>query len=129
MPARVSLGGPWSTVPAVVVAIAVCALTGALFDILVLRRLRGQSPLAKLLASLGLFITLQAIAVLRYGTSGQAAPAVLPNNPTDSVHVFGANVPTDRLILTVVVIIAGAVLWAVYRMTPLRPGHPRRGRG
>jgi branched-chain amino acid transport system permease protein len=117
VPARVSLGGPWSTVPAGVVAIAVCALTGALFDILVLRRLRGQSPLAKLLASLGLFITLQAIAVLRYGTSGQAAPAVLPNNPTDSVHVFGANVPTDRLILTVVVIIAGAVLWAVYRMT------------
>ena len=30
-----------------------CAFTGTLFDVIVLRRLRGSSPLAKLLASLG----------------------------------------------------------------------------
>jgi ABC-type branched-subunit amino acid transport system permease subunit len=116
-PARLDLGGPWATAPAVVVAIAVCALTGALFDVLVLRRLRGQSPLAKLLASLGLLITLQAIAVIRYGTSGQAAPAVLPNKATDVVHVFGENVPSDRFVLTALVVAAAVVLWAVYRFT------------
>src|SRR4051812_12464830 len=55
-PHPVALGGPWAPPPAFVVAVAVCALTGALFDALVLRRLRGASPLAKLLASLGLLL-------------------------------------------------------------------------
>jgi branched-chain amino acid transport system permease protein len=116
-PARVGLGGPWSEIPAAIVAVGVCVLTGALFDVLVLRRLRGKAPLAKLLASLGLLITLQAIAVLRYGTSGQAAPSVLAEGPGDVVHVFGANVPTDRFILTGLVVAAGAALWALYRFS------------
>jgi branched-chain amino acid transport system permease protein len=116
-PHTLGLGGPWATLPAVAVALAVCALTGALFDVLVLRRLRGASPLAKLLASLGLLITIQAIAVLRFGTSGQAGPAVLPNGPTDVVHVFGASVPSDRFVLAGIVALAALLLWALYRFT------------
>jgi branched-chain amino acid transport system permease protein len=116
-PHTVSLGGPWATLPAMLVALAVCVLTGALFDVLVLRRLRGAAPLAKLLASLGLLITIQAIAVLRFGTSGQAAPAVLPNGPQDVVHVAGATVPSDRFVLAGIVAVAALALWALYRFT------------
>lgn len=116
-PARVGLGGPWPVVPAVLAALVVCGITGALFDILVLRRLRGQSPLAKLLASLGLLVTLQAIAVIRYGTSGQAAPPVLPNGAGDSVDILGATVPSDRIILTGFIVLIGVALWAIYRYT------------
>jgi branched-chain amino acid transport system permease protein len=116
-PHTINLGAAWATLPAVVVALAVCALTGALFDVLVLRRLRGASPLAKLLASLGLLITIQAVAVLRFGTSGQAGPAVLPNGPTDVVHVFGATVPSDRFVLAGIVAVAAGLLWALYRFT------------
>lgn len=116
-PHAISLGGPWATAPAIVIALLVCALTGALFDIVVLRRLRGASALAKLLASLGLLVTLQAIAVLRFGTSGQSAPAVIPAGAGDVVHVFGQSVPIDRFILTGLVILAAAVLWAVYRFS------------
>jgi branched-chain amino acid transport system permease protein len=116
-PHTVSLGGPWATLPAILLAVAVCALTGALFDVLVLRRLRGAAPLAKLLASLGLLITIQAIAVLRFGTSGQAAPAVLPNGPGDVVHVGGATVPSDRFLLAGIVAVAAVALWALYRFT------------
>src|SRR3954471_18117723 len=39
-PHQIDMGGPWAAVPAVLVALAVCAVTGALFDVLVLRRLR-----------------------------------------------------------------------------------------
>jgi branched-chain amino acid transport system permease protein len=116
-PHTISLGGAWGTAPAFVVAVLVCALTGALFDVVVLRRLRGASALAKLLASLGLLVTLQAIAVLRFGTSGQAAPAVIPAGPNDVVHVFGQSVANDRFILTGIVVAAGIVLWAIYRYT------------
>lgn len=114
-PHRIQFGGPWATVPAVLVALAACALTGLLFDVLVLRRLRTAPPLAKLLASLGLFLVVQAVAVLRFGTTGQSAPAVLPNGPTDSVQLFGANVPTDRFILAAIVVVAAVVLAAAYR--------------
>ena len=46
--------------PAFVVALLMCAVVGVLFDVLVLGRLRTSSPLAKLVASLGLLLTLQA---------------------------------------------------------------------
>lgn len=116
-PHTISLGGPWATAPAFIVAVSVCALTGTLFDIIVLRRLRGSSPLAKLLASLGLLLTVQAIAVLRFGTSGQSAPAVLSEGPGTSVQVFGQSVPNDRFILAGTVVVVGAILWALYRYT------------
>jgi len=117
VPDTISLGGPWATAPAFGVAVLVCAFTGALFDVVVLRRLRGASPLAKLLASLGLMVTLQAFAVLRFGSSGQSAPAVLSEGPSDSVRVFGQSVPDDRFILTGLVILAATILWVVYRYT------------
>jgi branched-chain amino acid transport system permease protein len=116
-PHRIGLGAPWEAVPAVVVAIAVCALTGGLFDVLVLRRLRAASPLAKLLASLGLFLVVQAVAVLRFGTTGQSAPAVLPGGPSNVVHVFGANVPSDRFLLAGIVALAASALAALYRFS------------
>src|SRR4051794_18446653 len=43
---RLELGGPWPVVPAVAVALAVCVATGVLFDVIVLRRLRGAPALA-----------------------------------------------------------------------------------
>ena len=116
-PHTISVGGPWSTGPAFVVAVAVCAFTGMLFDVVVLRRLRGAAPLAKLLASLGLLITLQAIAVLRFGTNGQSAPAVFAENAGDSVTLFGQSIPDDRFILTGIVIVAALVLHVVYKRT------------
>src|SRR3954451_22921014 len=41
---KVGLGGPWDTVPAFVMALLVCAVTAAVFDLVVLRRLRLASP-------------------------------------------------------------------------------------
>src|SRR3984957_12235065 len=90
------VGKPWAMLPAFVVALLVCAVVGVLFDVLVLGRLRTSSPLAKLVASLGLLLTLQAIAVQRFGTGGQSAPNVLPESSSDVVHVFGTVVPYDR---------------------------------
>ena len=124
-PHRLSLGDPWPTLPAMLAALAVCAVTGALFDILVLRRLRTASPLARLLASLGLLITIQAVAVLRYGTSGQAAPAGLTDG-VGGLDVGGAVVPTNRFLLAGIVLAATVVLWALYRFTRFGLAHPRR---
>src|ERR1700691_4002815 len=45
-PGHIQLGGPWSTVPAFAVALAVCAALGILLDVIVFRRLRASSPLS-----------------------------------------------------------------------------------
>lgn len=114
-PARVTLGAPMGTGPAFVIALAVCAATGALFDLLVLRRLRGASPLAKLVASLGLMLTIQAFVVLRFGSDGAAAPAVLPDSA--SLSVFGTPVPTDQFILVGILALVTIALSVLYRYT------------
>jgi branched-chain amino acid transport system permease protein len=111
------LGHPWGVVPALIVALGLCALLGAIFDMIVLRRLRASSPLAKLVASLGLLLTLQALAIQQFGTGGQSAPAVLPASASTLVHIFGGVVPADRFVLTAVVIVITAALAATYRYT------------
>jgi len=109
------LGGPMSTLPAFALTLAVSALIGAAFDLLVLRKLQNAPPLAKLVASLGLFLIVQAVVVLRFGGNGQGAPQVLPSG--DSVHLFGIDVPSDRFMLTGIVLFSAIVLTAAYKWT------------
>ncbi|MGA2008264.1 MAG: branched-chain amino acid ABC transporter permease, partial [Solirubrobacteraceae bacterium] len=111
------LGHPWGVVPALVLALVLCALLGAFFDMAIMRRLRAASPLAKLVASLGLLLTLQGIAIQRFGVGGQSAPAVLPASTSTLVHIFGGVVPANQFVLTGIVIVITAGLAAVYRYT------------
>ena len=71
-PHRLSLGGPWPTLPAILAALAGCADHRSPVRHRRAEEAARRLPLAKLLASLGLLVTLQAIAVLRFGTSGQS---------------------------------------------------------
>jgi branched-chain amino acid transport system permease protein len=116
-PDQISLGGPWSTLPALVMAIVLSALLGLVIEVVAFRALRTVAPLGKLLASIGVLIIIQAVIVLRFGSSGQVAPAVFPNGPTNTFHVAGQTVPTDRLWLTAVVVGIAALMWALYRFT------------
>jgi branched-chain amino acid transport system permease protein len=111
------LGHPWGVVPALVLALVLCALLGAFFDMAIMRRLRAASPLAKLVASLGLLLTLQGIAIQRFGVGGQSAPAVLPASTSTLVHIFGGVVPANQFVLTGIVIVITAGLAGVYRYT------------
>lgn len=100
------------TAPAAAGALAAALAVGVLSEILVFRPLRTFSPLAKLAASLGILLTLQATVLLVFGTSPQQAPSVLP---ADAVTVLGVTVPMDRLLLTAVVIAIALGLGALYR--------------
>jgi branched-chain amino acid transport system permease protein len=112
IPGRIDFGGPWSTVPAFAVALLVCALLGAALDVIVFRRLRHSSPLAKLIATLGLLLTLQAIILVRFGPDGQSAPAVLSER---SLTILGLPIPEDQFLFSGVVIVLAAALIVLYR--------------
>jgi branched-chain amino acid transport system permease protein len=60
---------------------------------------------------------IQAIAVLRFGTSGQLAPSALPASAANPVQVVGVGVPASTFILAGIVVLAAAVLAAAYRFS------------
>ena len=69
-----------ATVPAAIAAIVVVACSSAcLSELLVFRPLRTSSPLAKLVASLGILLVLQATMLLWFGSAAQADPERLPD--------------------------------------------------
>jgi branched-chain amino acid transport system permease protein len=87
---------------------------GALFEFVVFRPLRNASPLGKLIASLGVLLVCQSCMLLAFGITQQPAPSVLP---TTLIRMLGDGITEDRFILTGIIIVATAVLAAVYKWT------------
>ena len=98
--------------------------------LVVFRPLRSSSPLSSLVASLGVLLTAQATIdlILKGGGSDKAPPSaldvmiggggnqIIPSVlPQGLVTMFGARIPADRFWLTGIVVLAAAVLWALYR--------------
>jgi ABC-type branched-subunit amino acid transport system ATPase component/branched-subunit amino acid ABC-type transport system permease component len=105
----------WPFFPAMVVAVLFSMGIGGLTHIVLMRPLRRASPMVRVIATLGLMTTLQAIAVLRY----QATPRfVMSALPTDVWHIHGTIViSVDRVILLGIAVAFTAVLWWLYRYT------------
>ncbi|MCW3013070.1 MAG: transporter related protein [Solirubrobacterales bacterium] len=105
----------WSFWPSVIVGVLFSALIGALTHLLIMRPLRRSSPLVRVIATLGVLVTLQAIAVLRYGSTPRF---VLSELPTDIVHIHNTIViSADRLFLLGIAAVLTLGLWLLYRFT------------
>ena len=105
---------PLGTWPALVLTVAYGAGLGALLQWLIFSRLRTAPTLAKVVASIGLMLTLQAIAVLNFGTATRTTPDILPAGP---VTIFGATIGQDRLWLAAITVAIAVAIAAVYRFT------------
>jgi branched-chain amino acid transport system permease protein len=103
-----------STVPAFVLTLVCMGVLGALIELAIFRPLRNTSPVAKLAASLGLLLVLQAAVVPIFGHESKSAPSVLT---TDVFTFFGRVVPKDRFVLAAIVIVVAALLAALYKWT------------
>jgi branched-chain amino acid transport system permease protein len=104
-----------STVPAFVLTLVCMAVFGLLIELGIFRPLRNTAPLAKLAASLGLLLVLEAGVIVVFGNSLKSAPSVLPSG---TVTVFDRVVPQDRFLLAGIVIVVAAALAALFRWTP-----------
>jgi branched-chain amino acid transport system permease protein len=103
-----------SSTPAYVLTLVCMAGFGVLIELAIFRPLRNTAPLAKLAASLGLLLVLQAGAIVVFGDTQKSAPSILPSR---TVTVFGRVVPEDRFWLAGIVIVVATVLAALYRWT------------
>jgi branched-chain amino acid transport system permease protein len=102
------------TVPALVVTLLVCALLGLLMEVLVFRPLRTAAPLAKLVASLGILLSLQSAMLLSFGTSPKTPHDILPQG---SVTMLDVTVQKSKLWLAGIVIAIAVLLMLLYRWT------------
>jgi branched-chain amino acid transport system permease protein len=107
-------GVTFATVPAVAIVMLTAVLVGVLSELVVFRPLRTSSPLAKLVASLGILLILQATMVLWFDTASKQIPTVFP---ADIIEVFGTSIPVNRFWMAGVVVVIALALTAFYRWT------------
>jgi ABC-type branched-subunit amino acid transport system ATPase component/branched-subunit amino acid ABC-type transport system permease component len=105
----------WAFLPGLVAGVAFSAIIGGLVHLLIMRPLRNSAPLVRVIATLGVLITIQSIAILRYTATSKFVPSDLP---TDIVHIHNTIViSADRLILLGIAAALTLVLWLFYRYT------------
>jgi len=98
----------------IAIGLLTSAAIGAAFYLLILRRMREASNLAKIVATLALLVVLQSAAVLAYGPLPRLVPSLLPTQP---VTVLGAVIGEDRIWIFGIVLVLTSALWLVYRFT------------
>ena len=105
----------WPFVPALIIGTLASAIVGMLTHLLIMRQLRRSSPLARIIATLGVLVTLQSLAILKYGTNALFVPVELPQR---LLRISGdVYISSDRLILAGIVVVISLGLWAFYKYT------------
>ena len=108
------LGFTVGTPPAVALSYVVVVLVTVAIELAVFRPLRTAAPLAKLVASLGVLLTLQATMLLAFGTSQHPQPTIIP---IKVIRLLDGAVPLSAFVLSGMVVGITVVLWALYRWT------------
>lgn len=100
--------------PALATTLVYGALLGVVVHAAIFRWLRHAPALAKVVASIGLMLALQAVAVLHFGTSARPTPPVFAGG---NVEVLGASVGQDRLLVAGIAVLLAVGLTLLYRFT------------
>ena len=106
----------WPVGLAMVVGIGAGALIGLLVYVLVMYPLRNASELARVIATLGVLLIIQNIALLIYSSESAVIPRFLGHG---SFSFFGAPFRFDSAIVLVVVIVLAIALTLLFRLTRL----------
>ena len=105
----------WPFLPACLIGVVISAAIGGLTHLLLMRPLRHVTSLMRVIATLGVLITLQSIAILRYGSVPIVVKSALPTNVW---HIYGEIViSADRIILLCLAAVLTLGLWLLYRYT------------
>lgn len=102
---------------AFIIVMLLAALVGALCYLLIFRPLRPASPLARIVASLGLMTYLIGVMALRFSTLSSATLNIDGPLPSGVVEIAGVRNIADRYWLTVIVVLASLGTWALYRFS------------
>jgi ABC-type branched-subunit amino acid transport system ATPase component/branched-subunit amino acid ABC-type transport system permease component len=104
----------WSFAPAFAVSVGLIGVVGLLTHLLVMRPLRRASPLARLIATLGVLLVIQGLATLKYGANYLRVPSSMPK---DVFHLGSLSVPAAQLIMFGIAVVLTVVLELLSRRT------------
>lgn len=110
----ISSEGGLPTWIAVIVAVLGSTVLSTLVYLLAIRPLSGASALARLVATLGVYIVLQGLVMLIFGPVNKIPVGFLP---TQAVGVLGLSIGLDRVIIILGAIALTVILWVVYRFS------------
>ena len=99
---------------AMIAGMLISAGVGALVQQFIIRPLGSRSALVKVIATLGVLLTLQALVVLRWTSVAKVPTSPFPN---DLIDVLGARVNLDKFIMLGIAIAVTAGLYLFYRYT------------
>jgi len=105
-----------TAVAVLLTVLVVAPIMGALIDRLLFRRLEGRGTAAYIVASLGLLVALQSLAILIYGGNTRVVDAIFPR---DTYRLMGVEVGLDQTFVVVIAIASGLFLMAFFRFTQL----------
>lgn len=119
IPTRISFGPNMQFWPALIISLVFAVFLGLALHFLVFRPLRHAPPLAKVVASIGLFLFMQAVAIRRFTIQ----PYNVPEMPFFDANAkpidlpFGISLRAEEIAIALLVIFFTVVLWAVFQMT------------
>jgi ABC-type branched-subunit amino acid transport system ATPase component/branched-subunit amino acid ABC-type transport system permease component len=106
----------WGYLPAFLVAGLITTVLGLVVYLVLIRPLERASQTVRAISTLGLFIFLQGVATLIWGTNPDGVNSWLPIN---TVRVLGVKVGVNELLLVVIAIVLTVGLWLVFRFTTI----------
>ncbi len=117
IPVEISFGDSMGFWPALLISLGLCVLLGLILHFLVFRPLRTAPPLAKVIASVGVFVFLQATIIRRFATTPRQVPPLTFVHNTTHIKFGLFTIPEDQLFVAVLVVVIATVLWALFRFT------------
>lgn len=116
LPSKVHVADGLAVLPAMLLVLILSALLGYLFHVLVFKPLRDAPVLAKVVASAGLMLVVQAVVTINFGADyGSRQPGRLL--PGETVRILDMAVPRDRFYLAGITALVTLALWALFRYT------------
>jgi len=115
-PTFVKVSGPEPFAAAFAISLLTAVLLALIMHFLVFRPLRDAPPLAKVVATVGIMLILEALIVMRFGSNPVSVASILP---TTGIHMFGSVVTVDNLLLAAMAVVLATGLWALFRFTRL----------
>lgn len=118
IPTRLSFGPNMQFWPALGLALLFAVFLGWVMHALIFRPLRSAPPLAKVVASIGLFLYLQAVILRRFGVQPYGVREMPFFDQGSQVDLpAGVRMTSDQFMIVVLIVVFTAVLWALFQHT------------
>ncbi|HWL46046.1 MAG TPA: ABC transporter permease [Ilumatobacter sp.] len=118
IPTRISFGPNMQFWPALGIALVFSLFLGWVMHVLIFRPLRAAPPLAKVVASIGLFLYLQAVILRRFGITPYGVRQMPFFEQGSQVNLgAGVKMTTDQFTIVVLIVVFTVVLWLLFQRT------------